>query len=88
MPKFRFYQEQRPVKDFKKWNKKKEWKHPSFLKKVEMVLSISKTLFRGSSYGGKLARLGGLARLGEITPSLRNSSKNIDVAIWEVSQPA
>ena len=35
-----------------------------------MILSISKTLLRGSSYGGELARLGGLARQGEITPSL------------------
>ena len=27
-------------------------------------------------YGGELARLGGLAHLGEILPSLRNSFKN------------
>ena len=27
-------------------------------------------------YGGELARLGGLAHLGEISPSLRNSFKN------------
>ena len=31
----------------------------------------------GCSYGGELARLGGLARLSEISPSLRNSYKNI-----------
>ena len=42
---------------------------------------------RGCSYGGELARLGGPARLGEISPSLRNSYKNINVSIWEVSQP-
>ena len=32
---------------------------------------------RGCSYGGELARLAGLARLSEISPSLRNSYKNI-----------
>ena len=32
---------------------------------------------RGCSYGGELARLGGLARLGEISPSLKNSYKYI-----------
>ena len=32
---------------------------------------------RGCSYGGELTRLGGLVRLGEISPSLRNSYKNI-----------
>ena len=32
---------------------------------------------RGCSYGGELAQLGGLARLSEISPSLRNSYKNI-----------
>ena len=32
---------------------------------------------RGCSYGGELARLGGLARLSEISPSLRKSYKNI-----------
>ena len=32
---------------------------------------------RGCSYGGELARLGGLARLGEISPTLRNSYKYI-----------
>ena len=32
---------------------------------------------RGCSYGGKLTRLGGLARLSEVSPSLRNSYKNI-----------
>ena len=31
----------------------------------------------GCSYGGEIARLGGLAHLGEISPSLRNSYKNI-----------
>ena len=32
---------------------------------------------RGCSYGGELARLAGLAHLSEISPSLRNSYKNI-----------
>ena len=32
---------------------------------------------RGCSYGVELAQLDGLARLGEISPSLRNSYKNI-----------
>ena len=32
---------------------------------------------RGCSYGGELARLGGLTRLGEISPTLRNSYKYI-----------
>ena len=36
-----------------------------------------KKLLRGCSYGGELARLGGLGRLSEISPSLRNSNKNI-----------
>ena len=34
-------------------------------------------LLRACSYGGELARLSGLARLSEISPSLRNSYKNI-----------
>ena len=37
---------------------------------------LRKTL-RGCSYGGELARLGGLVRLSEISHSLRNSYKNI-----------
>ena len=49
-----------------------------FFKKVRWL--------RGCSYGGELAQLGGLARLGEISPFLRNSYKY--VFIWEVSQPA
>ena len=39
------------------------------------------------SYGGELTRLGGLAHLGEISPSLTNSYKNINVLLWESSQP-
>ena len=39
--------------------------------------SFYKILLKGYSYGGEQARLGGLARLGEISPSLRNSYKNI-----------
>ena len=35
------------------------------------------TSIRGCSYGGELAKLGGLGHLGEISPSLRNSYKNI-----------
>ena len=42
--------------------------------------SLNRVIFRiplrGCSYGGELARLGGLARLGEISRSLRNSYKN------------
>ena len=34
-------------------------------------------MLKGCSYGGELARLGGLARLGEISPSLKNSYENI-----------
>ena len=34
-------------------------------------------LFRGCSYGGQLVRLGGLFHLGEISPSFRNSYKNM-----------
>ena len=44
--------------------------------KVVSDLKIPNT-HRGCSYGGELARLGGLARLGEISPFLRNSYKNI-----------
>ena len=36
-----------------------------------------KKTFRGWSYRGEMARLGGLAHLGEISPSLRNSYKNV-----------
>ena len=43
---------------------------------IKLIMSLRK-LFRGCSCGGELARLGGLARLGEISPSLRNSYKNI-----------
>ena len=35
------------------------------------------TSIRGCSNGGELAKLGGLGHLGEISPSLRNSYKNI-----------
>ena len=47
---------------------------PCFLVPAKML--ISKLDLR-TVYGGELARLGGLARLGEISPSLRNSYKNI-----------
>ena len=46
--------------------------------------SIKATIFfiefrtpRGCSYGGALAQLGGLANLGQTSPSLRNSYTNI-----------
>ena len=46
--------------------------------------SIKATIFfiefrtpRGCSYGGVLAQLGGLANLGQTSPSLRNSYTNI-----------
>ena len=38
---------------------------------------MAKSWLRGCSYGGELVRLGGLARLSEISPSLRNSYRNI-----------
>ena len=38
---------------------------------------FSLVVLRGCSYGGELVQLGGLARLGEISISLRNSYKNI-----------
>ena len=47
---------------------------PCFLVPAKML--ISKLDFR-TVYGGELARLGVLARLGEISPSLRNSYKNM-----------
>ena len=40
-------------------------------------VNVNMKELRNRSYGGDLARLGGLARLGEISPSLRNSYKNI-----------
>ena len=39
--------------------------------------SFGSKRFRGCSYGCELAHLGGLARLSQISPSLRNSYKNI-----------
>ena len=46
-------------------------------KKLSCGITKKTSFFRGCSYGRELARLGGLARLGEIPPSLRNSYKNI-----------
>ena len=51
------------------------------------MLVFSRLFLRGCSYGDELARLGGLACLGEISPSLRNSSKNI-MSIHMRSEPA
>ena len=48
---------------------------------------MSGKLLRGCSYRDELARLGRLAHLDEISPSLRNSYKNINVFIREASQP-
>ena len=45
-----------------------------FAQNLDKMLYFSS--FRGCSYGGELARLGGLARLGEISHFLRNSYKN------------
>ena len=42
-----------------------------------ILLVLQPTRIRGCSYEGGPARLGGLARLGEIPTSLRNSCKNI-----------
>ena len=41
------------------------------------IIEIYINRLRDCSYGGELARLGGMAHLGEIPPSLRNSYKNI-----------
>ena len=46
-----------------------------------------KSVFRGCSYGAELARLGGLARLSEILPSLRNSYKNIKCSYKKWASP-
>ena len=43
--------------------------------------------FRGFSYGGELARLGGLARLGEISPSLKKLLYKYN-AVHTRSEPA
>ena len=45
-----------------------------FAQNLDKMLYFSS--FRGCSYGGELARLGGLARLGETSHFLRNSYKN------------
>ena len=42
---------------------------------------------RSCSYGGELARLGRLARLGEISPSLRNSYKNVMCSYEKQANP-
>ena len=51
------------------------------------MLVFSRLFLRGCSYGDELARLGGLACLGEISPSLRNSSKYI-MSIHMRNEPA
>ena len=43
----------------------------------ERINHIHERALRGCSYGGELARLDELARLSEISPSLRNSYKSI-----------
>ena len=43
--------------------------------------------FRHFLYGGELARLGGLAHLGEISPSLRKSCKNIMCSYGKWARP-
>ena len=47
---------------------------PCFLVPAKTLIS---KLDLGTVYGGGLTRLGGLACLGEISPSLRNSYKNM-----------
>ena len=42
-----------------------------------ILIERHRIFLRGCSYGGELARLGGLARVSEISPSLRNFYKNI-----------
>ena len=46
-------------------------------KYLTMVLVKLFVFLRGCSYGGELVQLGGLAHLGEISPPLRNSNKNM-----------
>ena len=56
---------------------------PKIITELQTTFKVSKEhvlikfLFRGFSYGGELAQLGGLAHLGEISPSLRNYHKNM-----------
>ena len=46
-------------------------------KYLTMVLVKIFVFLRGCLYGGELVQLGGLAHLGEISPSLRNSNENM-----------
>ena len=61
---------------------KKEYLHvkqsvePCFLVPAKTLIS---KLDLGTVYGGELTRLGRLACLGEISPSLRNSYKNMSL---------
>ena len=61
-------------------------KNPTWFQKTETLAEPLVSL-RGCSYGSELARLGGLADLGGISPFLRNSFKKLSMFIWEVSQP-
>ena len=45
--------------------------------RIRLVTKNFNEPFRGCSYEGELVQLGGLARLGEISPFLRKSYKNI-----------
>ena len=47
------------------------------VKLIPFGSSSQNSFIRGCSYEGELVRLGGLARLVEISPSLRNSYKNM-----------
>ena len=46
-----------------------------------IIMMIKIIVIRGCSYGSELGRLGGLAHLDEISPSLRNSFKKLSVFV-------
>ena len=57
---------------------KKCWLFPPlYFRSFSLCRAFFLVIFRSCSYGGWLIQLGGLARLGEISPSLWNSYKNI-----------
>ena len=52
------------------------------------MFSLSKNPhLKGCLYEGELARLGGLAHLGDISPSLRNSYKNMMCSYEKLTSP-
>ena len=51
--------------------------HLSLVLYTHSLTEYTQVGVRGCSYGGELTRLGGLVRLGEISPSLKNSYKKM-----------